>query len=83
MASKKAAKKDIGTVLRGLASDVETAVGKFNEIHLAHIPKEAPASAWARRMAVEVKHMGEITKRIEQSNDTTNEKEEGQEETPE
>ena len=83
-ASKKAAKKDIGTELRGLVSDVETAVGKFNEIHLAQVPSEAPQSAWARRMEIEIKHMQEITSFVEAStrtnNDTSNESEEDSQE---
>lgn len=81
-ASKKAAKKNVGTELRGLVADVETAVGKFNEIHLAQVPSEAPQSAWARRMTIELKHMQEITKLIEAiNNDTSNEdnQEDGQE----
>lgn len=82
-ASKKAAKKDIGTELRGLVSDVETAVGKFNEIHLAQVPAEAPQSAWARRMEIEIKHMKEITSFVEaaiKTNDTNNESEEDSQE---
>tara|TARA_Y100001972_G_scaffold111064_1_gene143428 strand:+ start:45 stop:302 length:258 start_codon:yes stop_codon:yes gene_type:complete len=83
-ASKKAAKKDIGTELRGLVADVETAVGKFNSIHLAQVPAEAPQSAWARRMEIEIKHMKEITSFVEaaiKTNDTSNQdnQEEGQE----
>ena len=82
-ASKKAAKKDIGTELRGLVADVETAVSRFNEIHLAQVPAEAPQSAWARRMEIEIKHMKEITSFVEaaiKTNDTNNESEEDSQE---
>ena len=82
-ASKKAAKKDDGTELRGRVSDVETAVGKVNEIHLAQVPAEAPQSAWARRMEIEIKHMKEITSFVEaaiKTNDTNNESEEDSQE---
>ncbi len=76
MAASKKAKKDIGTELRGLVSDVETAVSRFNEIHLAQVPAEAPQSAWARRMEIEIKHMQEITSFVEAAiktnNDTSN-----------
>lgn len=78
-AAKKAAKTDTDTELRQLISDVEEAVGKFNAIHLEKVPGEAPMSAWARVMGIQIKHMvaiADLIKAIEESNDTDEEKEE-------
>ena len=78
-ATKKAAKTDTDTELRQLISDVEEAVGKFNAIHLEKVPGEAPMSAWARVMGIQIKHMvaiADLIKAIEESNDTNEDKEE-------
>lgn len=78
-AAKKAAKTDTDTELRKLISDVEEAVSKFNAIHLENVPSEAPMSAWARVMGIQIKHMvaiADLIKAIEQSNDTNEDKEE-------
>lgn len=78
-ATKKAAKTDTDTELRQLISDVEEAVRRFNEIHLEKVPGEAPISAFARMMGIQIKHMGAIAdliKAIEESNDTNEDKEE-------
>lgn len=56
--------KNLESKLNGLIKAVEDSVEEFNKIHVEHIPGEAPASAMAARLRIEVKHMRDTAKNI-------------------
>jgi len=66
MPAKKTSKEQVGAKLDKLINTIREATEEFNAIHVEHIPREAPSSASAHRLRIEVKHLNDIKMVIEE-----------------